>query len=153
MTTAPKAFTEAANRGKTAEKKVAAFLKAWSDARAGTDFHRVYDAHSSGGRFNRVCGDFAFFGKGVHGVIEVKEVGHAFRLPLKNFGEDQVAKLRKRQLADGTVIVLIYHTTTKLWRVPPLSIFFKREGGSWDLQGWELFPELSGALASTKVFE
>jgi penicillin-binding protein-related factor A (putative recombinase) len=152
MTTAPKAFTEAANKGKVAEKKVATFLKAWSDARAGTDWHRVYDAHSSGGRFNRVVYDYAFFGKGFHGGIEVKEVAHGYLLPHKNFGLDQVAKLRKRQLAGGLAIVLVYHSTTKLWRVVPLSVFLTREKGSWHLGDHPVFSSCADALNSTGAF-
>lgn len=149
---APKAFTEAANKGKTAEKKVAAFLKAWSDARAGTDWHRVYDAHSAGGRFNRQVYDFAFFESGIHGGIEVKEVAHGYLLPHKNFGVDQVAKLRKRQLSGGSVLVLVYHSTTGLWRLPSLSLFLTRERGSWNLTAFPTFESCAAALETSRVF-
>lgn len=152
MATEPKAFTEAANKGKVAEKHVAKFLKAWDERTQGTDYHRVYDAHSAGGRFNRQVYDYAFFTVKCHGGIEVKEVAHAARLPHKNFGVDQVAKLRKRQWAGGAVIVLVYHSTTKLWRIPGLAVFLDREGGSWDLSGFPTYATCDLALTSTGVF-
>lgn len=123
--------TEAANKGKTAEKKVADYLKAWDSRHQDSDQHRVLDARAAGGRFNRQCGDFVFYRPDVHGVIEVKETQFPERLPHGNFGVDQVAKLRKRQLAGGVIVILVYHTQTKVWRLVPLEKFFVREKGSW----------------------
>jgi hypothetical protein len=139
-------MSKTANRGKSAEAAVMAYLKAYDEKHQDFDFARNYDAHSAGGRFQRQTGDFQFYmGKG-HGVIEVKEVAHDFRLPHKNMGTDSVGKLWKRQLAGGLVIVLVNHTTTGLWRVPLFETFRKREGGSWDLSAWPTFGSCKLAL-------
>lgn len=142
----------AANRGKSAEAEVMKYLKAYDAKHQDFDWHRVPDAHSAGGRFNPVVFDFAFFGPTVHGGIEVKEVKHDFRIPHGNFGEQQVAKLWKRQLAGGEIVIVVYHSTTGLWRVPRFEVFRTREGGSWDLSMWSTFESCKLALDSLKVF-
>ena len=143
----------AANRGKTAEEKVTAFLKAYDARHQDFDWARNYDAHSAGGRFQRQTGDFQFYKTNVHGVIEAKEVAHDFRLPFKNFTAEGVAKLWKRELAGGVVIVLVYHSTSGLWRMPPFTAFRgPRVGGSWDLTPWPAFESCSDALGNLQVF-
>lgn len=141
-----------ANRGKSTETHVANYLKEYDSLNQDFDWERKYDAHSAGGRFQRQCYDFAFFGPGVHGGIEVKEVKHDYRVPHQNFGTDQVAKLWKRQLAGGEVIVLVHHSTTGYWRPVELSVFRKREGGSWDLRPYPAYANCREALDSTGVF-
>lgn len=128
-----KASRAIAKRGKYAEGVVRNFLDRINREVVAFDWHRVLDARAAGGRFNAQTGDFAFFGPRMHGVIEVKEVGHAYRLPSKNFDTKQINRLRKRQMAGGLVVVLIYHTTTKLWRRVPLSVFLENlNAPSWD---------------------
>lgn len=141
-----------ANRGKVAESHVAAYLKAYDAKHQEFDWHRVYDAHSAGGRFNRQVYDYAFFAPNAHGGIEVKEVKHGYRVPHGNFGPDQVAKLWKRQLAGGTIIILVYHSTTGAWRIVDLAVFRTREGGSWDLRDIPSYLSCREALDSTRVF-
>lgn len=141
-----------ANRGKSAEADVMRYLKAYDERHQDFDFARNYDAHSAGGRFSRQTGDFQFYGPGIHGVIEAKEVEHDFRLPHKNFDTSKVAKIWKRQLAGGEIIIVVYHATTGWWRVPPFEVFRSREGGSWDLNGWPVFQSCKLALDSLKVF-
>ncbi len=142
-----------ANRGKSAEAKVTAFLKAYGEDHQDCDWSRNYDAHAAGGRFQRQTGDFQFYKPGVHGVVEVKEVAHDFRLPFKNFPPEGVAKLWKRELAGGLIIVLVYHSTTGLWRMPPFTAFRgARVGGSWDLTPWPAFESCSEALSKLQVF-
>lgn len=141
-----------ANRGKTTEAAVAKYLKAYDAKNQNFDFARNYDSHSAGGRFQRQTGDFQFYGPGVHGVIEAKEVKHDFRVPHSNVDQGQVAKLWKRQLAGGEIIILICHSTTKLWRVVGLDVFRVRTGGSWDLSNFKTFPSCAAALDSLGVF-
>lgn len=142
----------AADRGKKPEDEVRKFLKAYDERKHCFDWHRNYDAHSAGGRFQRQTGDFEFYMPGVHGVIEVKQVDHAFRLPHKNYSEDKVAKVYKRQVAGGRAIVLVYHTPTTLWRVCSLAPFRERTGGSWDLSMWPQYPTCTEALRSLELF-
>lgn len=123
----------AGNRGKYAEKKVREFLQWFSGLNADFDFHRILDARSAMGRFPSQPGDFAFYMPRVHGLIEIKEVAHDFRLPHKNFGPEQIGKLLKRRLAGGTILILVYHSTCKLWRVVDFEFLRTRTGGSWDL--------------------
>lgn len=143
----------AANRGKTAEEKVTAFLKTYGERHQDFDWARNYDAHSAGGRFQRQTGDFQFYKPGLHGVIEAKEVAHDFRLPHKNFEKEKVAKIWKRELAGAAVFVVVYHSTTGLWRLPPFTFFrLARTGGSWDLTPWPTFKSCIEALDSTRLF-
>lgn len=122
-------------RGKFAEGKVRKFLDDLGNSSADFDWSRIYDARSAGGRFPSRPGDFEFYRPGIHGLIEVKEVNHDYRLPSKNFKREQIAKLRKRQLAGGSIVVLVYHTTSKLWRYVPLQHFIEHlKEPSWVLE-------------------
>jgi hypothetical protein len=143
---ATKKTASEANRGKGTEASVKEYLEAVDRRLAAFDWHRNYDAHTAGGRFPRQTGDFQFYMPGLHGVIEAKEVKHDFRLPHGNFTVESVAKCRKRVLAGGSVIVLVHHTTTGLWRVDGLERFRTREGGSWDLSELPTYPTCKDAL-------
>jgi hypothetical protein len=141
-----------ANQGKGAEAAVQDYLKAYDRKVLAFDWSRNYDAHSAGGRFQRQTGDYQFYLPSIHGVIEVKEVKHDCRLPHKNYDETKVAKVYKRTLAGGLAIVLVNHTTTGLWRMPPFSIFRAREGGSWNLEAHPTFSTATQALDSLGLF-
>lgn len=145
--------SNAGNRGKSAEKEVQKFLEAYDRKVAAFDWERKYDAHSAGGRFQRQTGDFAFYMPGFFGTIEVKEIEHSFRLPRKNFDTDQVAKLRKRQMAGGHIIVLVYHSKDDLWRSPFFGTFLKCDGASWDLSNIGTYPSAAAALDGFGCFE
>lgn len=122
------------SRGKTAEKQVQEYLKKLSEGWAEFDYARIYDARSAGGRFPGRPGDFEIYTPTGHGLIEVKEVAHDFRLPAKNFSYKKFGHLHKRQLAGGEIIILVKHTTTGMWRKPPLSLFLEDpQAASWDL--------------------
>lgn len=125
----------AAKRGKVAEGKVRDYLKALEALSVHFTFNRIGDAGAAGGAFAAQAGDFQAFGWGKNWLIEVKETQHAYRIPHGNFGPEQVAKMRKRELAGSVPVVLIYHRNEKLWRCPHLELFLYREGGSWDLRG------------------
>jgi hypothetical protein len=137
-------------QGKAAEKLVKDYLQALGEARQNFDWHRGYDARSAGGKFQRIAGDFSWYEPGRHGIIEVKEVAHKHhRLPYQNFDSSQVGKCRIRQLAGGTVEVLVYSSITKTWKCPPLSLFLTRPGaafGSWDLEELPVFGTPEEAL-------
>ena len=124
-----------ANRGKVAETQFQNALKAFDGSHHNFDWARNYDAHSAGGKFASLTGDFVWYFDGDSGTVEVKEVAHDYRLPAKNFGPDQIARMYKRQLAGACAQVVVYHSTTKKWRLIPLDYFRARLGvPSWDLR-------------------
>jgi len=124
--------TALGQRGKAAEKVVHKILDKMNSEVANFDYSRIYDARSAGGRFPSRPGDYELYYNGIFGLIEVKEIAHDYRLPEKNFPAEGRAKLRKRQMAGGRILVLVYHSTTGKWRTAPLASFV---GGvpSWDL--------------------
>lgn len=135
----------AGQRGKFAEKKVREYLEKVDQQLVHFDYERVSDARSAGGRGAKtVVGDFMFFTPELHGVIEVKEIGHDFRIPAKNI--TQLPKLRKRLLAGGRCYVVVYHTTTQLWRCIPAEELELRTTGSWDLRDFPTYESLEQAL-------
>lgn len=146
---------ELGERGKEPEDKVRDFLSRLSEKYAVFDFQREYDARSAGGRLPARVGDFTLFFPGVHGALEVKGVEHAYRLPEKNFKLAAINRLRKRQLAGGLIIVLVYHEPTKLWRSPPLQFFLSNKHvPSWDLSPFDTFRSIGEALHGlTKLVE
>lgn len=144
-----------ANRGKYAEGKVKDYLNKINEAMLNFDFERVLDAHAAGGRFQSRTGDFTWWAPELHGVIEVKEVEHAFRLPYKNVSTESIAKLVKRQLAGGQISILVCHQPMKLWRAVPLERLRERDkdtpSGSWDLSDLPTHKSVMDALANTDL--
>lgn len=145
-------------RGKYAEDKVRDELKRMGEAHAGFDWERNYDGRSSMGRIPRRAGDFTYYwyrcmGTLGHGVLEVKQVQHDFRLPRKNFDPDGWGILKKRELAGGKVVVVVYHSTSKKWRCPPWGWFQSmRDAKSWDLTTWPQFNTAKEALAYAVLY-
>ncbi|TXH58653.1 MAG: hypothetical protein E6Q97_01725 [Desulfurellales bacterium] len=140
----------AGTRGKYAEKKVREVLESLSSRNAGFDYERKYDARSAGGRFQSQIGDFGYFIQTkdfhvAHGIIEVKEVNHDFRLPSKNLNAESVARMRARALAGAGILILVYHTPSKCWRLPRFEMFHERPA-SWDLSAWPLHSSAVAAL-------
>jgi hypothetical protein len=119
-------------RGKTAETVVRRILEKLNSEFANFDYSRIYDARSAGGKFPSRPGDYELYSNGIFGLIEVKEVAHDYRLPEKNFPAAGRAKLRKRQMAGGRILVLVYHSTSGIWRSPTLE-YFAAGVPSWDL--------------------
>lgn len=111
-----------ASRGKDAEADVKAVFSAISAKVAEFDFERIADARAAGGRMKATTADFQYFRPGAHGVCEVKEVKHDYRLPLTEERRKQINRIRRRALAGGEVIFLVKHTTSGLWRRVPLDV-------------------------------
>lgn len=126
-------------RGKYAEgqvkKKLASLESAnqayarWPDARAGS--------------FAVALADFLIMRNGKITLLEVKEVENEFRLPYKNLDTSQIGRMRMWKAAGAQGHVLVYHTSTKLWRAADVSWFFLnytktneagKPVGSWDLR-------------------
>lgn len=127
-----------ANRGRKAEALVKKKLTALEAANFA--HYRLPDTHS--GSFTRTLADFMFVKEGKLILLEVKEVAHDFRLPYGNLKVEQIATLRAWKSAGARGHVLIYHSTTKLWRAADISWFFLnykkvsetgKPIGSWDL--------------------
>lgn len=143
---------ELGSRGKSTEKVVHDHLESLNKRLAQFDYSRIYDARSAKGKFPSRPGDFEFYrvsesGKCEHGLIEAKELKHDYRLPEKNFPTGGIARLRKRQMAGGLILVVIHHTTVDQWRIVPLKWFFdKLEQPSWDLREFTPYETLTSAL-------
>lgn len=134
-----------ADRGKYAEKKVHDWLKKVDAQTTTWDFQRVSDARSAGGRGAKtVVGDFEFFAPGVHGVVEVKEIKHDFRVPAANI--TQLPKARKRMLAGGLYWIVVFHRTTNLWRRVSANDLEIISRGSWDLREYPTYERVEEAL-------
>lgn len=136
-------------RGKHAEKAVREYLETVNNRIAEFEFERIYDARAAGGRFPARTGDFVLIMPLSYVTLEVKEVDHESRLPKKNFKNDQIARLHKRQLAGGTVEILVFHAPSRTWRAPCLDFFLSRlHDSSWDLSGFASFVSCGQALES-----
>lgn len=132
-----------ANRGKFAEKEVHDYLKDLSARKAKFDFERLPDARAAMGRFKSMIGDFEFFLPGAHGVIEVKETKHLYRIAKDKL--EQLPRLQKRAMCGGTCVVLVYHSTSKVWRAL-LATDLKIGPASWDLSLYQAYPSAAEAL-------
>lgn len=123
-----------ANKGKQAEHKLQVAFTAYASNHSEFDYERIQDARSSMGKMSVPrAGDFLLFHKGKNILLEVKEVAHDYRLPKPNFDRGQRARMKKRQYAGSICYVIVYHSTTEIWRLLPLDYFGVEETGSWDL--------------------
>ena len=140
-----KSRKERADRGQYAQGKVQDFLKSVARRNAVVDWERIYDARSSGGKIPKRPGDYAVFAPKHHIWIEVKQTAHNSRITKQSL--TQIPKLTIRELAGGTIIILVYHSTTKLWRAPQFSIFRDCPAvPSWDLSDLPTFDTVEGAI-------
>ena len=138
---------ERGSRGKYAEGKVREALKVLALGNKDFDFERKYDARASRGRIPSQTGDFGWYSINRHGVIEVKQVEHDFRLPRKNFDPAKWGRLKLRRMAGGEIGILVYHSTTKLWRAPSFDFFLANaDVPSWDLSAFPTYPKVLPAL-------
>lgn len=133
-----------ANRGKWAEAQAHDYLKDLSARKAKFDFERMPDARAAMGRFKAMIGDFEFFLPGQHGVIEVKETKHSYRIAKDKL--EQLPRLQKRAMCGGTCVVLVYHSGIEQWRAL-LATDLKVGLPSWDLSLYRLYDSAGEALA------
>ena len=152
-------------QGKYAEGKIRDELRRRGNEDSGFDWERNYDARSSMGRIPRRAGDFTYYWQQPlddrlllrhrgHGVIEVKQVKHDFRLPRKNFDPDGWGILVKREMAGGKIVVIVFHSTTKKWRVVPFGWFKSlRDAKSWDLTTWPMYDKAQAVLDAAGLCE
>lgn len=135
-------MSTAANRGKYAEAQVKKKLAGLESARQSS--YRVPDARS--GSFAVALADFLIMRDGRMTLLEVKEVAHDFRLNHTNLDLSQIGRMRAWSSAGAQAHVLVYHSTTKLWRAADIHWFYtgyrKVDGdgkkvGSWDLRSLE----------------
>lgn len=149
MKTAPFRKSKLANRGSGAEDDVKKFLDDWASRSTHREANRLVDTKAAGRVIKAAAADFEFFcedwSQRSHGLIEVKETEHEYRLSKSRL--TQFARLRKRAKCGGRIFVLVYHSKTKLWRcltdhdLGEISVT-----GSWDLRTLEARPSPMSAL-------
>lgn len=129
-----------ANRGAKAEKAAQEYLTEWSKGHLHREFNRLVDTKAAGRIVRAACADFEFFTVGTdtmqafstHGLIEVKETEHEYRLSRDKV--PQLPRLRKRAHCGGFCAVLVLHSTIGRWRAlsaPKLAV--TGDKGSWNL--------------------
>jgi hypothetical protein len=122
-----------ADRGKAAEADVQKFLDACSAADAQFDYLRLPDARSAMGRMKAMPADFEFFTPTCHGLLEVKETEHDFRLSRSKV--TQLPMMKKRTLAGGRCFVVVFHSGIGKWRRVDVA-HLDPGASSWDLSGY-----------------
>lgn len=122
-------MSTAANRGKWAEGEVKKLLKKLEMANCAS--HRFPDAHA--GSLATTPSDFLVCRAGKLTLLEVKEVQHDYRLPVKNFAPDQRARMRMWKLAGAQALVLVCFQPSRVWRLADID-YFTNEGASWDMR-------------------
>ena len=142
-----------ATLGKYAEGKMKDYLEKRKAEDPAFDYERLYDARSAGGRFPSQIADFAYYYKddkaAFHGVVEVKEVHHEFRLPKKNFDPGKFGRLARRRQAGGGIVIVICFLPAKLWRIVPFEFFEERSGQpSWDLSQFPTYKSVDAAIST-----
>lgn len=150
--TTPFAKNRFADRGKVAESAVQKFLDKWANAAGFREANRLIDTKAAGRTIRAAAADFEFYclheGRPYHGLIEVKETEHEYRLDRSRL--TQQPRLRKRALCGGLVYVLILHSTIKKWRcMTPAQMGEPSSKGSWDLRPLPLFDSPGEALQAT----
>lgn len=140
-----------ANRGVKAEKAVHAFLDAWAKNHIDREYSRLTDSKAAGRTIKAADADFAYYWGGNsrphHGLIEVKETKHGYRLERGKL--TQLPRLRKREACGGECVVLIYHSEIGYWRYQtPETLEETGEKGSWNLDGWPIYVSPGQALAA-----
>lgn len=116
--------------GKASEDAISNTLKTW-DSRQAVAWHRIPDARA--GSAKAALADFYILYNGQSVLVEVKEVDHTHRLPHQNFTVDQVARMRRFNMAGAMSLVLVHFTKTDSWRAARPEWFIRREGGSWGM--------------------
>jgi hypothetical protein len=94
-----------ADRGKKAEEAVQRFLTDWASQSSTREYNRLVDSKAAGRIIKAAAADFEYccktaYGEEFHGLIEVKETEHEYRLSKDKL--PQLPRLRKRQKCGGS---------------------------------------------------
>lgn len=139
-----------ANRGVFAEEKVKDYLDGWQARDPYREASRLTDSKAAGRIIKAAAADFEYFSaeletKRMHGLIEVKETEHGYRLARDKV--PQLPRLRKRQKCGGQCFVLSYHSKLKVWRVMTTPYLANTgDTGSWNLTNLPTFKTCGEAL-------
>ena len=130
-----------ANRGKYAEGQV----KSWLDKHpyVSREFIKQPDAHA--GSFQPVPADFIIHDNGQLHLVEVKETEKLW-LPQRNFGADQIARMRKWQLTGARCHVVVLYRTSKIWHRADLDHFLGERPTRWTFEGFCPYPSIDGVM-------
>lgn len=142
-----------ANRGATAEKAMAKFLDKWSSA-PNREANRLTDTKAAGRIIKAAAADFEYFTPMGHGLIEVKQTEHDYRLARDKV--PQLPRLRKRTHCGGICLIAVYHSTTECWRVVDADYLASTgDKGSWNLTLIHPHEDLAEAMfeACPSVFD
>lgn len=147
-----------ADRGKKAEDAAQKALTDWetnlmASGSARCDWARLVDTKAAGRILKAAAADFEWFYSGFavlrHGLIEVKQTEHEYRLARDKV--PQLARLRRRAAAGGHCLVLILHSETGEWRCVDTGwLVLPNDKGSWDLRKVPTWPSARAALASVE---
>lgn len=140
------------DRGKEAEKAVQKFLGEWATQCTTREFNRLVDSKAAGRIIAAAAADFEYFYLAelddpvrLHGLIEVKETEHEYRLARDKV--TQLPRLRKRTNCGGICLVLVHHSTLKKWRVVSARDLAETgDKGSWNLKALPLYDTPGAAL-------
>lgn len=134
-----------ADRGKVAETAVQNFLAEWHQ-HPNHEFNRLVDAKAAGRTIKAAAADFEFFCPGHFGLIEVKETEHEYRLSRDKV--PQLPRLRKRTNCGGSCVVVVFHSTTRKWRICSIPwLMSTGDKGSWNLAALPHYETCGEALA------
>ena len=128
------------NRGQLGQKAQKLFTEALKKAARNPllDFDRIPDARTSHGRLGKRKGDYYLFYDGTAALIEVKECKHDYRLSTKRV--TQLPKLRRFDMTKNMSAVVVYHSSTKKWRVAgPMFLDEHKDKPSYDLRELDEF--------------
>ena len=132
-----------ADKGKEAEREVGKVLEKYASTVLEFDYLRLPDARSAMGRMKAMPADFEFYLPGMHGLIEVKETAHDFRLTRSKIS--QLPMMQRRARAGGRCFVVIHHSTIGKWRRVPVRALVG-EVPSWDLSAWPTYDSAMEAM-------
>lgn len=138
------------NKGKKSEDAVAKYLTDWHQ-HPQREFNRLVDSKAAGRIIKAAAADFEYYTGEVadvprHGLIEVKETEHDFRLARAKV--PQLARMRKRANCGGLCLVLVHHSVSRKWRAVNVEwLEANGDKGSWNLSGMPQFDKPGEALA------
>ena len=149
-----KAHNSRSNRGAAAEKLTHDFLRKWQEATPHREANRLTDTKAAGRTIKSSAADFEFFcwdDCPRHGLIEVKQTEHDYRLAKSKV--TQLGRLRKRHKCGGLVFVLVYHSALKQWRCLTASEMFdeSNHAASWDMRNLTLYATPGDALNAASL--